>query len=170
MDILDVEEVRGRSKVDFDPLGYSEDSDLEIIIDGAASIIANLTGRTWEGMPADLEDIAGLTLVRLTEQIVYQAQEDLSETGADNAYIAAFSAGAYSETRRNPVDLLKLWNADPVLNGWLYSMATDDKKDELKELLTGQVRPEFAVSEVDWEFNQGRYNVLPSELGGSSSG
>lgn len=160
--------IRGWSKVNFDPLGYEEDSDLERIVKRAGAVMQNVTGQTWEGMPELLEPLAEQVVQMLTEQIAMQSQEEIAETGADFALISSFSAGSYTETRRALSEFAyknKMLNSNPLINELLMDLMTEEKREEWVELMTGVVRPEFAVTEVDWNFDAGRYDILPGEAG-----
>lgn len=144
------------SKVDFanldDPV---DDALLTILIARSVAYIGQVTGRDLPGMPTALETIAQETIQRRTEQLAFQYQEDAVDTGADEL-ISTFSAGSYSETKRDPQDfagvpgMIPPVNRWPALNDLLWLLMTDDKRDEWRALLTDETVPSFEVTEVDW--------------------
>ena len=65
--------------------------------------------------------------------------------------IGSFTAGSYTENRRDLDAWMKskLINPWPLLHDLLWRLATDDMRDQWLEWW-GQIRPAFAVTEVDW--------------------
>jgi hypothetical protein len=150
MDRPDAASVRAMSKVDFGTLGYEEDADLQVVVDQANAYIEFVTGQTLDAnMPTEFEKLAGQAVRMRTEQVAFQAQEDYVETVNDDA-VSSFSAGSYSETRRDnnaKRNVLNLW---PGLNDLLWMMMTADKYDYWMGLLTGVNAPAFSITEVAW--------------------
>lgn len=143
------------SRVDFADLDEPfEDTDLDVLVARASDYVIDVTGQTWAAMPTGLESIAQQCVQMRVEQLAFQAQPDYVETGADDL-IANFSAGSYSETRRDqkggsPQGIFPAVNAWPALNSLLWQMMTEDKRDYWLEVLNIANRPAFEVTEVDW--------------------
>jgi len=98
-----VADIKGWSRVDFSSLDspYS-DADLQVQLDRAVDYLVVTTGRTWDDtMPPPLVPIAQEATQLRVEQQCFQSQEDYAETSNDEA-IQSFTAGNYSETRREP--------------------------------------------------------------------
>lgn len=147
-------DVRTWSRIDFDSLGYaSGDPDgLEFLVERAAQYVTWATGRDWSSMPSELRKIAEEAVQLVTETLAYQSQEDIVETAADFMLISSFSAGSYSETRRSMAEMKNsgMIHANPLIHGLLWSLLTDDKRDDWLSWMTGQNAPAFAVTEVNW--------------------
>lgn len=159
-------EIRAWSKINFDPLGYESDPELQVLVTRAAALVSRITGQTWESMPTDLEPLAAQAVQLLTEQIALQSTEDIAETAADFHLISSFSAGSYSETRRSLSEFAaktKMLNPNPIINDLLFLLMTEAERESWEEFITGNIRPEFDVTEVDWEFYSGRYDLFPGE-------
>lgn len=145
-------DIRSWSKLDFDSLTYSDDSDLQRVLDQAISYVEFVTGRRADpSLPSELEGLMRQALQMRTEQVVYQAQADAIETASDDT-LQSFSAGGYSETRhdatrRGESKMLNPWQA---LNDILWMLMTDDKLDYWNYRLAGLNAPAWSVTEVDW--------------------
>lgn len=129
-------DIRGWSKLDFsDPdIGYPAPASgatdtLDFIVSQANAYVAFVTARPLDAtMPDDLVPIAQAAVLRRTEQIVEVAKPDSIDTAGDIDMIQAFTAGPYSETRRDttarpngPVTL----NPWPELDRMLWLLLTD---------------------------------------------
>ena len=145
-------EVRGWSKLDFDALGYEDNSALQVLVDRAVANFYNTTGQVLANVPAALEPLVQQAVQGLTEQAGYRAQEDNLETLSDFDLISTFSAGGYSETRRSPDEMMKarMINAWPWLFRLLWVLLTPDKYDYWTFFFSGDVAPSFAVTEMNW--------------------
>lgn len=143
----------------------SEDK-LAIIVATANALFLRFTGQTYEAMEPALEPLVQRAVQGLAEMTVYQESEDYLDTISDFDLIQNFSAGPYSETRRNPADMVKArlivpW---PWLSALLWQLLTPDKYDYWVAFFSGQVAPAFAVQEVDWS---GHDLVDPAYLWGA---
>lgn len=158
MDRPDAESVAALSKVDFGVLGYSvDDGTLQAIVDQADAYVEWVTGQTLDSaMPSGLVAIAEQAVRMRTEQIAFQAQEDYIE-GATDETIQSFSAGSYSETRRDPTRRgeQKMLNAWQALTDILWMLMTPDKYDYWLSFLSGVHAPAFEVTEVAWSSSGG---------------
>jgi hypothetical protein len=142
------------SKVNFDALGYADDTDLQVVVDQANGYLGWITGQTWAVLPTEMEAIAGQAARMRTEQVAFQSQEDYVETATDDV-VQSFSAGSYSETRRDWNQDRKVLNSWPALNDLLWMMMSDDKRDDWLMLLTGVNAPAFEITEVAWSRHLG---------------
>lgn len=165
-------DIRAMSKVDFDALGYGDDSDLQVVVDQALAYLTWVTARPFDDtMPPPLEPIALQASRMRTEQVAFQSQEDYVETGTDDV-VGSFSAGRYSETRHDPLRKgeSRALNSWPALNELLWLLlgtsaaypndAVDAQRAYWMELLTGVVAPALAITEVDWS-----YKLLAAGMG-----
>lgn len=150
MDRPDAELIRERSKVDFDSLGFTDDDQLQVVVDQANAYVEWVGGRALDStMPANLATIAEQAVRMRTEQVAFQAQPDYIEAATDDA-VSSFSAGNYSETRRDPPTKRTLLNEWVALNDLLWMLMTTDQFDYWTNLLTGVHAPAFEVTEVAW--------------------
>jgi hypothetical protein len=158
----DAAAIREWSKLDFDSLSYSDDVDLQRILDQAISYVWFVTGRKADtNLPADFEGLMRQAIQMRTEQVAYLSQESLVETITDG--LQSFSAGAYSESRLDPTSMAKLINPWPDLNSVLWMLMTEEKRDYWNERLLGINAPAWEVTSVDWS---GRYfESLPLAFG-----
>lgn len=151
MDDVTVEDVKGWSRLDFEGLPEPYDDDqLEVLVARASDYVADVTGRTFSTLPANLETTAEEAIQKRTEQLAIQSQPDSVETATDEL-IQSFTAGSYSETKRSLDEQHKaqLVNPWPALHDLLWRLMTDDKRDEWMEWF-GVIRPTFETTEVDW--------------------
>lgn len=175
-------EIRDWSQVDFAARGYvlADPDPLQRVVDEALSEVTLITARRYEDNPPPVVKTVLDQVVRMfTEQIVMQGQEDNVETAGDFDMIGSFSAGSYSETRRNPIT-----GAGPrPLNPWpaleqklwlLMTLAPGEINDNVLaqfdywRYLLGYatVPPAWSVVEVDWRtggaVGSGAYGVVAS--------
>jgi len=152
-------DVRAHSLVNFDEFGYPEDSPdpLQYVVDQANAWLTIVTGRSytsgWTPPPIDPAILLPLMdqAVRMrTEQIVMQSQQDNVETAGDFDLIASFSAGSYSETRRDNMKTSTMINPWPALNNLLFLLLDDDHRDFWLWLMTGIQPPAWSTVQVDW--------------------
>lgn len=166
--------LRDQSKVDFDALGFETDEQLQTLIDQAVSLVYRYTGARWsdldvfsggpEGTDADMiEPLARLAVTTITEFLAYRLQSDIPETMADFDLISSFSAGSYSETRRDPG---KGTNQLALLNSLLWPLMDLVHQEEWTTIMGGPNAPAFAVTEVDWSANSSYFGTDPYYLGG----
>ena len=163
MNVPTAAEIRTWSRLPFDDYDYAEPSSgtdpLDILIARAAEYVGRVTGRSLDtspdpntlDVPDELSQTAAEAIQRRVEQMVIKSQEDEVETAADFDLIKSFSAGSYSETRRDAADAAKAKaiNAWPLLDEMLWALATEDARDDWREKW-GDVVPAFSVTEVDW--------------------
>jgi hypothetical protein len=146
-------DIREWSKVDFDSLTYSDDADLQLVIDRATDYITWMCGRPCDDtLPTQYERVYAQAVQYKTEDMAFIDQPENVETIGDFMLISSFSAGSYSETRRGLEELAKakLIDADPRLSSLLWGLMTDDKRDFWEDWLASVNAPAFEVTEVDW--------------------
>jgi len=169
MAVPTVEQIREWSKQDFAGLGYSDDDDLQVLIDRASADLQRITGRTWEGLitSTTLQPIAEQALQGMVEAMAYRNSEDYLETLGDFDLISSFSVGGYSEQRRSPEEAKKarLLHSWPWVSELLYGLLTDEQRD-FWDAFFGDTVPAFEVTEVDWSERLGPYDDYDSLLYG----
>lgn len=154
MDAPTAEEIVAASQLNFAEQGY-DDAQVGVIVSSANSLLTAITGLTFDprgNIDSNIEALVRMAVRGFSEQIAYQGTPEYLETLADFDLIQNFSAGPYSEARRNAGDAMKarMLNAWPWLNGLLWSILTDDKRDYWNSVFSGLNAPAFAVTEVAW--------------------
>lgn len=149
------DDILSESQVDFGSLGFPDTGTLEPIFEAALSFLFAYTGRAWDDAgefePEPLEPLALMATRQLTEMLAYRAQEDVPETIADFDVLQSFSAGSYSETRRDPRNAIGIGIAALMpLQSVLWPLMTDEARDNWIMLTGGPTPPGMAVTEVDW--------------------
>jgi hypothetical protein len=161
-----VDELKTWSRVDFASLDepYS-DEDLEIRLVRAEDYLTAYTGRAMDAtMPAPLVHIAEEAIQLRVEQICFQEQSDYVETSNDNL-IQSFSAGNYSETRREPgrtryagaTTGIPELNPNESLNRDIWLLCTPEMQDYWRYITQGQGGVAIETTEVDWDNYDGLY-------------
>lgn len=165
------DEIFEKSKLKWRKLGYPSATDIEEQVAQALAYVSIVTGRYFDPASTYLPLMANYLeapvalnstgealyllakqAVRMrTEQIVMQEQAAYIDTITDDA-IQSFSAGPYSETRRDPTrrgeqKALNTWGG---LNELLWLLMTGERYDYWVSNLTGTHTPDFVVEEVDW--------------------
>lgn len=179
-----VEEIKAWSRLDFESLDEPfTDEDIQVRINRTTAYLEQVTGRAMnDKLPRQLIPIAQEAFQLRIEQIARQEQEDYSDTAADDL-IASFSAGSYSETRREPrsgtqpTTGLPEINPFPWLNRDIWLLCTEDMKYTWIEYLQGQAAasqiPSMETTEADWgnydgvypyDYGPGRWRPLPDPL------
>jgi hypothetical protein len=158
--------VRRRSRVDFTSLGFPPPptvGDPDPLADEVADAIDYVRTVTWrpldDTMPVELANMAARAVWLRTEQQVYLADPDASE-GANDELTQSFSAGGYSETRRDPTRRgeQRSVNPNPDLDRLLWLVMTDEARAWWRAFLSGQMPPVAIpagignVSEVAWNW------------------
>lgn len=140
------------TKVDLASLGYTTPEELGVLVERAIAFVENSTGQVFASMPSNFQKLAEQAVQVTVEMLAFQSQEDIAETLADFGLIQSFTAGGYSENRRSLTEIKAagMISANPILHGLLWSMLTDDKRDEWLGWMTGQNAPAWEVTEVDW--------------------
>lgn len=133
------------------------------VVARAGAAFLRITGQTWAAIPTDLEPSVEQAVQGLAELTILQSSADNLETLADFDLIKSFSAGPYSETRRDGADAMKarMLVAWPWLNELLWGLLSPDKYDYWVSFFGGINAPAFAVTEMDW----GAYQDLPQPPG-----
>lgn len=175
-------EIRALSQVDFAEKGYVEDDPdpLTPMVDVAVAYIETVTARRFDlDQPRGYDRLMLLTARMATEQLVEQGQADTVETAGDSDLIASFSAGPYSETRRDQASRgeqrrLNTWPALDRMLWLLLTLAPGEVNDAVSEMLDywrwmlglAPNPPAWTVVEVDWHDNRliGSYASLPVTL------
>ncbi|MET0604401.1 MAG: hypothetical protein ABW167_20615 [Baekduia sp.] len=150
MDAPTTTDVLARTELDL--LTEASEAKLAIIVATANALFLRFTGQEWATVEEPLEPLVHRAVQGLSELTAYQQSEDYLETLSDFDLIQNFSAGPYSETRRNPAEAAKArlivpW---PWLSALLWQLLTPDKYDYWVDFFAGTVAPAFAVQEVDW--------------------
>lgn len=169
-------DIRGWSKLDWTdpdldyapPTGSATDK-LDFVVAQACGYITHVTARAIDAtMPTELTEIAQAAILRRVEQLAQMGKSDNVETAGDADLISTFTAGPYSETRR---DTTAKPSAGSTLNPWpeleraLWLLLTEtpaevagggnaavaDRRDYWRWLLgQGQQLPAWQVVETDW--------------------
>jgi hypothetical protein len=162
------EEVIAASRVDFPLEGYPDAESLEPIVLNATDWLTYITGRRYSDTQTDeyaeIERTMDLAVRMRTEQIVMQSRADNVETAGDFDLLTSFSAGAYSESRRElarPKADQRPLNPWPALNDLLWlllglypgevNQTVTDRMEYWEELLgADDVAPAWEIIEVNW--------------------
>ena len=101
----------------------------------------------------DMEPLVDMVVRAKTENLAYQNQPDIIETAADFMLISSFSAGSYSETRRDIKDLKEARLARRRPAHQLGAVGADDARHarHLGRLDERHVAPAFEVTEMAWQ-------------------
>lgn len=173
--------VREWSNVDFATKGYpepgpSEPDRLQTVVDRAAAYVTFVTARPLDStMPALFMPLAQQAVQMRTEQIVERSQGDVVESAGDIDMIASFSAGDYSETRKDTGKRETQTNLNPwpALNELLWMLlglapgetneAVSERLDWWRYMLGMQPNaPAWQMVEVAWRANgYGAYGYAP---------
>lgn len=153
-----VSDIRSWSKVDWAPLGYAQDDPdpLERLLAVALSTLTRYTGQSWDGDTySDLAPAKGTEAMAqdavqvLVEMAAFKKQGDRLETFQDFDLLNNFSAGGYSESRRNGKDMQDATYG--MLKSILWPLMSYDAQDEWIQMTTGVVAPAFTTTEVAWD-------------------
>ena len=164
-----VDQILSWSKLDFDGLDEPFDSDdLVVVLDRSIAYILVVTGQTLAAMPAQLEPIASEAIQMRVEQTALQAGSDYTSEASDDL-ISNFSAGNYSQTRRDlgqtsPSKGIPLINSNPALNMRLWLLCTDDMREYWWSLMNGLSIPATETTEIDWGNYDGLYPYSTSDI------
>ncbi len=159
-------DIRAISQVNFDGLGYPEGSPdpLDVVVDMAVAYIENVTARDYDdAQPAGYDSLMLQAARMRTEQIVYESQEEHAETAGDVDLISGFSAGSYSESRRDTQAMgtgARALNPWPALERLLWLLLTlapgetndavEDRYSYWRSMLGYAPDPAWSIVEVDW--------------------
>jgi hypothetical protein len=164
VDIPTAVEVRAYPiRADWAALGYPTGTPdtLDKLLEWSAAWVQQVTGQllgptapdplSWDGAH-NLRPLMEQAIALRALQVASQSQPDYLETLADFDLIQSFSAGSYSETRRDPTRRGegKTINDWPPLNELLWTLMTPDQYAYWQAFLTGKPTPDWGVSEVDW--------------------
>lgn len=175
MPLIEVPVIRARSAMlaarypAADP--YDPDADaLAPFVQVAEQLVSSFTGRdvdvgVGEPVPAEMTAVAVLAVQLMTEQIVVSGGGDVraSEAAAGGQRLRSISAGPWSESYFAPGELT-LKNGVAVITGnmlldqVLWSLMTQDKRDEWFALATGVQPPAAIVSGFDYRRQGGGYS------------
>jgi hypothetical protein len=165
-----VADLKGWSRVDFSGLdGPYSDTDLQVQISRACDYLAMVTGRPIDDtMPPPLVSIAQEAVQLRVEQVAFQSQEDYAADTNDNN-IQSFSAGNYSETRKEPgrTRYAGLTTGIPVINPneWLnydiWLLCIPQMQEYWSLVINGASSfanvPSIETTEIDWGNYDGLY-------------
>lgn len=167
----DITLIRAVSDLDFARYGYGDDATgnvrLGVQLERAEAYISYVTGRTYAQPQTDQWPLVKTTMDQAvqmrTEQVVLSLAADQLDTVADIDLITSFSAGSYTESRKDPdasakQRVLNPWRAlDDIL--WILlglfpgetNDVVSDRFDWWRYVLgLGFVAPAWQVVEVDW--------------------
>lgn len=169
--------IRAWSKLDFsDPdLGYlpASPDPLDFVVAQACGYVTQVTARAIDAtMPTDLLEIAQAAILRRAEQLIQMGKADNVDTAGDVDLVSSFTAGSYSETRRDTS--ARQGQSPATLNPWpeldraLWLLLTDtpaeaaaggnaaveERRDYWRWLLgQGSQLPAWQIVETDWSNN-----------------
>lgn len=189
MDRPDVAAIRDWAPPDFDwdGVGYPDDEDgnrkLGKRLDWAIGYVENTTGRPISTIapPAtpspdhpDLTPIAEQAILLALAQQVLQGGRRYLKANVLQDYIASFTAGSYSETRRRPDE--RAGASNPPVNAWralsdlLYLLMTDEMLAYWRQRLSGITPPAAAFVSQDFRSTwDGGDSDLPTVYGSGVS-
>lgn len=161
MDAPTAEEIRSYAPplFDWETYGFPADVDpdpLDVRVGWAVGTLYAVTGRTMDSITLT-EEVA-------IAQRVLAAFVMLEATGGSAAalqvleqpWLKSFTAGSYSETRFSPSEIAggsgktETPPYPPTLWALLWALMTEEKRDEWRQRLTGQVSPAAAFFDMDW--------------------
>ena len=161
-----VADVKGWSLVDFSSLDAPvPDDDLQVQLDRTCAYLAAVTGRPFDdSMPQPLLPIAQDAIQLSVELNSFKSQPDYVETASDDL-IQSFSAGNYSETRKEPgrsrytgmTTGLPVISDNPQLNQDIWLLCTPQMQEYWRFVLQNQGAPTIEVTEADWGNYDGIY-------------
>jgi hypothetical protein len=171
MDKPTAADIRAWAPPDFDwtAVGYppaDPDDRLQKRVDWAVGYVENTTGRPLATVapPAspsldnpDLTPLAEQAVLLATAQQVLQGSRKYLKATVLQDYLASFSAGSYSETRRRPDEQLGRGGiSNPPVNPWralsdlLYLLMTEQMRAYWRQRLTGVVPAAGAFIDQDF--------------------
>lgn len=187
--IPDAAAIRAMSQVDFASRGFTDATPdpLQVKVDEAVAYLTAVTGRTYTNPePPDIVlPVLNATLRMRVEQLVMQSQDDVVETAGDFDLIASFTAGAYSETRRDIGESKRVLNPWPALEEMLWLLMTstpaetaaggnaavDERRDYWRWVLgIAPPAPAWSMVEVDWSNGLGGVGRLGNSFQGDAYG
>ena len=147
------------------PAAPGDPDGLDVAVAWAVGYVEQVTGQhTGPGIPDPLDTDTGVSLVPLmqqaiglrTIQLVSQGAKDYLGTIADFDIIQSFSAGNYSESRKDAARRgeQKEINSWPPINELLWLLMTPDRYAYWLAWITNTPVPAWQVSEVDWTSGQ----------------
>lgn len=173
--LIEVPTIRERSRMlaarypAADP--YVPDADpLVPFVQVAEQLVSSITGRdvdvgAGEAVPPEMTQVAVLAVQLMTEQVVVAGGGDAkqSEAAAGGQRLRSISAGPWSESYFAPGELT-LKNGVAVITGnmlldqVLWSLMTQEKRDEWFALATGVQPPAAMVTAHDYRRQGGGYS------------
>lgn len=141
--------------------GYSDVARLQPILDRATGYIVYMTGQKLDALDpslnpgmtaADLEPLVQQAIQMRAEQVILQSQQGHAVSAADNEVVSGFTAGPYSEQRRDPQRKgeQRSINTWPALDELLWMLMTPERFAFWWAYVTGQPIADTWVEEVDW--------------------
>jgi hypothetical protein len=190
VDALTAPDIRAISKVNFGRRGYAEGEDpdpLDSPLAAAAAYVMSVTGfisGVGSNVPSSIEPLVRDAIVMRVEQLVVQRTDANAATAGDFDMIASFTAGDYSETRRDAAragaaaPAMGSINSWPALNDLLWLLlgtgetlgidAVIARWNYWRSLFGGTSAPAWNAIEVDWNrawYTDGGYhNTLPGDV------
>lgn len=170
MDAPTTAEVIAATKLE--DLKAADAADQDRIVAVANGLLLQITGINLAQVPAWQEPLVLQAVKGLAESEWFDESEEQLETLADFHLIKSFSAGLYSETRRDAGDAIKakMLHPWPWLNQllWLLVGEGTDKYDYWWAFFGGQNAPASEVVEVDWSSGLDSGGLGPNPWGGAS--
>lgn len=146
------------------------------LIEDTSALVAGWTGRLIapvdEGVevPAGLVGVAKRAIARLVERVDVASSASSASASATGRLLRSISAGPWAEAYFAPGDLV-LKNGvvaitgDPLLDGWLWALMTDEMREQWLALATGKQAPAGAVTEFDYRRQNPGYGGRGQRVG-----
>jgi hypothetical protein len=153
------DEIRAWSTVRWPRFGVTDDALLQERINRAAAYVAFVTGQNFDAPTVaswatltSTETLLRQAIQLRTEQITVQGGRGHISSAAENEVVQSFTAGSYSESRRDPARRgeQKSLNTWPALDELLWMLMTDERYGWWYAYITGKPFPATWVEEVEW--------------------
>jgi hypothetical protein len=128
-----VTDFRNWTQLNLARYGFTTDEKLAVTLSRAIAYVMFMSGQKLEGRPGHVT------------------------SAADNEVIQSFTAGSYSESRRDPQRRgeQRSLNTWPALDELLWMIMTPERFSYWYGVVTGTPIASFAVEEIDWEHTGG---------------
>jgi hypothetical protein len=161
-----VTDFRNWTQLNLARYGFTTDEKVAVTLSRAIAYVMFMSGQkldaldpsiTPTGRVEDLEPLMQQTIQMRTEQIILQGRPGHVTSAADNEVIQSFTAGSYSESRRDPQRRgeQRSLNTWPALDELLWMIMTPERFSYWYGVVTGTPIASFAVEEIDWEHTGG---------------
>lgn len=153
METIAAADVRGWSQLNFARYGLADDDKLQVFVDRAAGYVFVITGQTYASITdGNLTTIAQQAIQMRTEQAVLQGTRGHLISAADSSVVSSFTAGSYSEQRRDPSRRgeersINLW---PALEDQLWLLMTPERWEWWWGFVNNTSIPAFTMEHHSW--------------------